>query len=76
MPDKLPRNREHVARTAARVAERLRVPVPFNTSVVSYATRYWFVDSAKAGRELGVCFRGAGETLGSTITWLQAEGLV
>jgi dihydroflavonol-4-reductase len=65
-----------LARTAARVAERLRLPVPFNTSVVSYATRYWFVDNAKAGRELGVSFRDAGETLGSTLTWLQAEGLV
>jgi dihydroflavonol-4-reductase len=65
-----------LARIAARVAERLRIPVPFNTAVVSYATRYWFVDNSKAGRELGVSFRDAGATLGSTLTWLQAEGLV
>ena len=63
-----------VARTAARIAIRLGVPVPFDPHVVPYATRYWFVDNAKARRELGVTFRGARETIRPTLEWLTATG--
>jgi dihydroflavonol-4-reductase len=65
-----------LARTAAAVVARLHVPVPFNPYVVPYATRYWFVDNTKARHDLGVSFRDAGETLRSTLSWLQAEGRV
>jgi dihydroflavonol-4-reductase len=53
---------------------RLHLPVPFNPHVVPYATRYWFVDSAKARRELGVTFRGARETIQPTLDWLRRAG--
>jgi len=63
-----------VARTLARAAMRTRVPLPFNPYVALYATRYWFVDNAKARRELGVSFRGARSTLSDTIDWLRSSG--
>jgi dihydroflavonol-4-reductase len=63
-----------VARFISRVAVRLHLPVPFNPHVVPYATRYWFVDSAKARRELGVTFRGARETIQPTLDWLRRAG--
>lgn len=65
-----------LARFATRLAVRLRVPLPFNPHVVPYATRYWFVDNAKAQRELGVTFRDARATLQSTLEWLQATGVL
>lgn len=63
-------------RTVSRIALRLRIPLPYEPRVVPYATRYWFVDSSKAQRELGVRFRGARETLAPTIAWLEEAGLV
>jgi dihydroflavonol-4-reductase len=52
----------------------LRLPLPFDPHVIPYATRYWFVSSAKAERELGVRFRPARETLAPTLRWLQQSG--
>ncbi len=63
-----------VARWMSRWAARLPLPLPYNPHVVPYATRYWFVDATKARRELGVSFRGARETIGSTIEWLLKSG--
>jgi dihydroflavonol-4-reductase len=63
-----------IARIVSRVAVALRAPLPYNPHVVPYATRYWFVDSSKARRELGVSFRGARDTLVSTLTWLRERG--
>jgi dihydroflavonol-4-reductase len=63
-----------VVRSAARLAVRLHVPMPFDPHVVPYATRYWFVDNAKAQRELGLSFRRAAETIGSTMEWLEGTG--
>jgi dihydroflavonol-4-reductase len=63
-----------VARVASRLAVRLRVPVPFNPHVVPYATRYWFMNNAKARTELRVTFRDARETLRSTLEWLRDWG--
>lgn len=65
-----------VARGVARLVATLRLPAPFNPAVVPYATRYWFVDNAKARRELGVAFRDARETVRSTLEWLRERGLV
>ncbi|MGH7617857.1 MAG: NAD-dependent epimerase/dehydratase family protein, partial [Gemmatimonadaceae bacterium] len=63
-----------VARLIASVVAALRIPAPFNPHVVPYATRYWFVDSSKASRELGVRFRGARDTIQSTLEWLMHAG--
>ena len=65
-----------LARTVSRIAPRLGVPLPYNPQVVPYATRYWFVDSTKAHRELGVTFRGARETIGPTLQWLRQRALL
>jgi dihydroflavonol-4-reductase len=56
------------------VATTLRIPLPYNPRVVPYATKFWFMDSSKARRELGVHFRGAAETLGPTLEWLKQSG--
>jgi dihydroflavonol-4-reductase len=64
----------HLIRRMTRVATRLRLPLPYNASVVPYATRYWFVDASKAQRDLGVKFRDAQSTLAPTISWLREAG--
>jgi dihydroflavonol-4-reductase len=61
-------------RAITHAATRLRISLPFNPDVVPYATRYWYVDSSKARRELGVSFRPARETIQSTVAWLQQAG--
>jgi dihydroflavonol-4-reductase len=59
-------------RIASRAAIALHVPLPFNPHVVPYATWYWFMNGAKATRELGVTFRSARETIAATLDWLEA----
>jgi dihydroflavonol-4-reductase len=54
----------------ARVGGALRIPLPFNPAVIPYAVRYWFMDSTKAQRELGVTFRSARQVLEPTLAWL------
>lgn len=58
----------------ARVGMRLHLPLPFNAHVIPYATKYWFMSSKKAQRELGVRFRSARETLAPTLDWLKQSG--
>ena len=65
-----------VIRGITKVATRLGLPLPYNSHVIPYATRYWFVDASKARRELGVQFRNARETLMPTISWLKEAGHV
>ncbi len=68
-PNSLFRGVTHVARAVG-------CPLPYNYRVVPYATRYWFVDNAKARRELGISFRDARETLAPTVEWLKSAGLI
>jgi dihydroflavonol-4-reductase len=63
-----------VVRVVSRVGIRLHLPLPYNPHVVPYATRYWFVDNSKARQELGASFRGARETIQSTLAWLKEAG--
>ena len=65
-----------VLRGLATVAQTLHIPMPFNTHVVPYATKFWFMDSSKAQKELGVAFRSARETLGPTLSWLKESGRI
>jgi len=58
------------------VATRLRIPLPYNSHVIPYATKYWFVTSQKAQRELGVSFRSARDTLAPTLDWLKQTGRI
>jgi dihydroflavonol-4-reductase len=55
----------------AAIGGALRIPLPFNPAVIPYAVRYWFMDSSKAQRELGVTFRPAREVLEPTVAWLE-----
>ncbi|MCB0192295.1 MAG: NAD-dependent epimerase/dehydratase family protein [Anaerolineae bacterium] len=55
----------------AKAGQVWHLPLPFNPAVIPYATRYWFIDSRKAHRELGIHFRSARETLEPTLRWLQ-----
>ncbi|HWM86468.1 MAG TPA: NAD-dependent epimerase/dehydratase family protein [Kofleriaceae bacterium] len=61
-------------RAVTRLATGLRIKLPYNPRVIPYATRYWFVDSSKAQRELGVSFRSARATLEPTLKWLREAG--
>jgi dihydroflavonol-4-reductase len=61
-------------RAVTKVATGLRIKLPYNPRVIPYATRYWFVDSSKAQRELGVSFRSARDTLEPTLAWLREAG--
>jgi dihydroflavonol-4-reductase len=61
-------------RLLTKVAVTLSIPLPYNPKIIPYATRYWFADSSKAQRELGVTFRPARDTLASTIEWLVQTG--
>jgi dihydroflavonol-4-reductase len=65
-----------VIKTLTRVATRLHIPLPYNPRVIPYATRYWFVDSGKAQRELDRRFRSARDTLAPTLAWLQQAGYI
>jgi dihydroflavonol-4-reductase len=65
-----------LVRAIAWVGRHFHIPLPFNPEVIPYATSYWFVDSAKAQRELGVRFRSARETLAPTVAWLRQAGHV
>ncbi len=58
------------------VARTLHIPLPYNPHVVPYATKFWFMDSSKAQRELGVKFRPARETLQPTLAWLRESGRI
>jgi hypothetical protein len=60
----------------AAVATRLHIPLPFNVHVIPYATKYWFMSSKKAQRELGVTFRSARDTLAPTLEWLKQSGQI
>jgi dihydroflavonol-4-reductase len=64
------------ARTLSRLVIALKLRVPFNPHVVPYATKFWFVDSSKARRELGVTFRNARDTILPTLEWLANGGYI
>jgi dihydroflavonol-4-reductase len=61
-------------RAAVRGAQLLGRTPPFEPDLVPYASRYWFMDNAKARRELGAEFRDARATLGACLDWLADTG--
>ena len=54
----------------------LRIPMPFNPAIAPYVTLYWFVDSAKARRELGIDFRSGRDAIGDAVAWLRQVGKI
>jgi dihydroflavonol-4-reductase len=63
-----------VIRAVTRVATALSIPLPYNPKLIPYVTRFWFADSSKARKELGVEFRSARDTLAATLAWLEEAG--
>jgi dihydroflavonol-4-reductase len=63
-----------LVRALAWAGRTLRLPLPFEPEVIPYATLYWFMDNAKARRELRVSFRSARDTVASTLAWLARSG--
>jgi dihydroflavonol-4-reductase len=61
--------------TLAWLGKQLKIPMPFNPSIIPYAIRYWMMDNSKARHELGIEFRSARDVLEPTIQWLNANGL-
>lgn len=59
---------------AVRMLAALRLPVPVEPGVLSFAILYWFVDSTKATTELGYVQRSADEILAPVVAWLREEG--
>jgi dihydroflavonol-4-reductase len=59
-----------------RLLKLLHLPTPVEPEVIDYATRYWFVDSSKAVRELGYSPRSASEALAPAVAWLYQAGHV
>jgi dihydroflavonol-4-reductase len=56
--------------------ERLKLPSPVVPGVLDYATRYSFMDSSKARRELGYTPRPAREVIAPVVEWLKTAGYV
>lgn len=59
-----------------RLLETLRLPTPVVPGVLEYATRFSFMDSGKARRELGYTPRPARQVLTPVIEWLRSSGHV
>lgn len=57
---------------ASHLATRLGVNFSLPPGIIPYASRYWFMDSSKAQRELGYCSRPAQETISEVVEWLQS----
>jgi dihydroflavonol-4-reductase len=54
----------------------LGVSTPVSPDVLDYATRFFFMDSSKAERELGYSPRSARESLAPVVEWLEQAGHV
>ena len=65
-----------VVRGLGWLGTNLRIPMPFNPAIAPYVTLYWFVDSAKARRELGINFRSGREAIADALAWLRQVGKI
>jgi dihydroflavonol-4-reductase len=61
---------------AVKMLERLRLPSPVVSGVLDYATRFSFMNSSKAKKELDYNPRPARQVLTPVIEWLQTSGYV
>ena len=59
-----------------RLGKVFKIQLPFNPSVIPYATRFWYIDNFKAKEELNVQFRSAEKTLESVTEWLLSNRLI
>ncbi|MBL7767314.1 MAG: NAD-dependent epimerase/dehydratase family protein [Chitinophagaceae bacterium] len=58
------------------VSKTFRMNMGFEPEVIPYAIKYFFVDNAKATKELAINFRGAREILEPTLKWMKEEGML
>ncbi len=63
-----------LAKTVIGGMAKVGLPTPVVPEVLTYATLFWFMDSAKAQRELGFSPRPPREVLTPTIRWLYEAG--
>ena len=63
-----------LAKTVIGGMAKIGLPTPVVPEVLTYATLFWFMDSAKAKRELGFAPRSPREVLVPTIRWLYEAG--
>ena len=63
-------------RTLTKICVKLNLTLPYNPIIIPYATRYWYFDTSKASKELGIEFRNLRETLKPTVAWLKEAGLI
>ncbi len=61
-------------RFTMRAAAKMGIKPPVSPEVLDYATRYFFMDSSKAKRELGYKTRPAAEVLKPVVDWLRLAG--
>ena len=55
------------------IMEKMNIEPIFDSSVIRYATKYWFVDSSKAKRELGFSPVSPNIIFSKTLKWLMEE---
>jgi dihydroflavonol-4-reductase len=75
----MPRSRQLArlgARLMERVAAKVGIPSPVDAVSVEMAQCFWYLDAAKAERELGWRARDPGETLHDTVEDLRGRGVV
>lgn len=63
-------------RWSMRSMARMGFKTPIVPEVLDYATRFFFMSSAKAVREIGYTPRPAPQVIGPVVTWLQGSGYV
>ncbi len=63
-----------IIRIMTALAVFFNIKIPYNPLIIPYATRYWYFDTSKSQKELGVKFRDLRETLKPTLLWLKKTG--
>lgn len=66
----------HPVKYISILMEMLNIEPIFDSSVIKYATKYWFIDSAKAKKELNFDPSPPEIIFSKTIKWLEDEGAI
>ena len=66
----------HPVKYVSILMEMLNIEPIFDSSVIKYATKYWFIDSSKAKKELNFKPESPEAIFTKTIRWLEDEGAI
>lgn len=61
-------------KSAVRLLAAARLPTPVMPDLLDYATRFWWMDSSKAMRDLDYSFRPARLAIADVVRWLRDTG--